>query len=139
MLQLEILEHCLNDQVDVLQLLPIGGGLEVAQKALYLFCRQAAAFDADLVVFLDDAQAAVESVFILIYKRDAKTGLSKAHSNAATHGARADNADVFDRLCLRASSHAVNLAGRSLSEKQVSQRGGLRVLHAGLKRPTLCG
>ena len=118
--------------------MPIGGGFEIAEKALYLFCRQAAPFDADLVVFLDDAQAAVEPIFVLIYKRDAKTGLSKAHSNAATHGARANNADVFDGLRLRAGSHAINLSGRSLSEKQVSQRGGLRVLHAGLKCPTLC-
>ena len=75
---------------------------------------------------------------ILIYERDAKTRLSKAHGNAATHGAGADNANVFHGLSLRADSHAINLARRALGEKQVPEGGGLRVLHAGLKRPTLC-
>ena len=73
--------------------------------------------------------AAIERLLRGLDDRDRDAGLQEVHRDAATHRARADDADLLDRAQRRALGDVIDLGGLALGEEQVALSGGLGAAH----------
>ena len=93
-----IFEHRLDDEVDVLEGLKIGGGVDLGQKRLFLLRGRFLAGDALVHEAFRVGLAAVGGFLRLVDEDHVHTGLGRDERDTGTHHARTKNTNLFNAL-----------------------------------------
>ncbi len=95
-LDVDIFVDGFDDHIDVRNI-GIVCGASNQRHALIDFLRaHATALNLDVVVFLDDAQAAIERFLVHFHRDDGNSNIEKGHGDAAAHGAAANDGCAGD-------------------------------------------
>ena len=129
LLDVHVLEHRLDDEVGVLQVVKAERRGEAAHARFDFLHREAALLGAVLVILADDGDAAVERLLLHFNDRHRNADAEEVHRDAAAHGAGADDADRFDRQRLHVRRQAVDLGGLALGEEDMALGGRLQPAH----------
>ena len=116
------LEHGLDDQVGVLDVVEPDHAVDQAHALGRGVGRNAAARRGRLVVLLHDAHAALELLLAGLDQRHRNAGIGERHRDAAAHGAGADDGDPLDIARLCPLGNAGDLGGFALGEEGVTLR-----------------
>ena len=119
------LEHGLDDQVSILDVLESDHAVDQCHPLGGRIRRNAAARRGGLVILLHHAHAALELLFAGLDQRHRNAGIGERHRDAAAHGAGADDGDALDVARLGAFGNAGDLGGLALGEERVALRLGL--------------
>mmetsp|Transcript_21061 Transcript_21061/g.81577 ORF Transcript_21061/g.81577 Transcript_21061/m.81577 type:complete len:639 (-) Transcript_21061:1062-2978(-) len=129
LLDADLLEHRLDDQVAVLEVVVAQRRAQQGHALGVLVFLQLALLDLGFVVLLDRGHATVEGFLLGLQDRDRQSGVQEIHRDAAAHGAGADDTDLGDAAQRRVLGHVGDLAGHALGEEQVAQGLGLGRQH----------
>src|SRR5690606_32280575 len=136
LLDCHVLEHGLDDQVDLLQLREVAHGPKTLHRCLHLFPVNLPARDATLEQLLYSCDAAAEACFILVEQTHAEPRRQAGLGYGAAHPTRADDGDarvIPHRRLLADTGHPGTCA---LCKERVSQALGLRRVLALLEKTT---
>ena len=122
LLDIHFLEHRLDDEVGVRDVVHIGAAGQQAHALLDVGLGHPAAGHRDVVVLLDRPEAAIQRLLRGLDDGDRDAGIGEVHRNAAAHGSGTDDGDLLDRARFRALRHVEHLGGLALGEEQVALR-----------------
>mmetsp|Transcript_56352 Transcript_56352/g.123234 ORF Transcript_56352/g.123234 Transcript_56352/m.123234 type:complete len:330 (+) Transcript_56352:234-1223(+) len=123
LLQIHNLGYSLDDHVHILEVCKVQGRLQQAVVLLIFLLAQLALLQASRPEGVDLLDAAVQPFLLGILQNHWNTLLNKAHCDASTHQARAQDANLLQRQ--RLLVHARDLLSQALGEEQMPQGGAL--------------
>ncbi len=125
LLDRDALEHRLDDNVGLSDIVVAADALDQPEPALHLDAREAAALDAGLVIAADAGETAGQRVLVDLEQFHRKAELGKAHGDAAAHRAGADDGRGFDRAQRRVARNVGQPRHLALGEEGIAQRARL--------------
>src|SRR5690606_33647581 len=129
LLDLHILEDCLNHEITIGNLVHVERAFEQAHALLDLFHREAALFGGVFVILADDRDAPVERFLLCLHDGDGNADIEEVHGNAAAHRTGTDNADLVDGDGGRVGGHIRNLPGLTLGKEDMALGSRLRACY----------
>ena len=123
------LEHSLNDEVRILDVLDADHTLDEAHALGRSVSGNTAACCSGIVVLLHDAEAALELFVASLDQRDGNSCVGKRHRDATTHGACANDRNALHVTALGAVGNARDFRRFTLGEECIALRLGLFAVH----------
>ena len=122
LLQVHVLEHGLDDDVDLVEAVVARRRRDEAQRSGHRLRRHLALRDRGLVVLPDRRHAAIDGGLIDVLQQHRDAGIGVRHRDAAAHRAGADDRRARDVLRRRVLRDVRNLRDLALGEEQMPQR-----------------
>ncbi|MGY4623404.1 hypothetical protein ACVWY3_001160 [Bradyrhizobium sp. USDA 4486] len=116
------LEHGLDDQVCVTQLLKTHGPIDQSNSAVHLGSRDSATGCSRFIILADIAQGARQDLVSDLDQSDRNPCVCKSHGDTSAHGSTSDDRHSLDHSRLGIERHSRDFPGFALGEEDVSLR-----------------
>ena len=130
LLQLHVLEHGFDDDVDLIEAVIGRRRRDERQRLFERLGRHASLRDRRFVVPADRRQAAIEGCVIDLLQQHRDPGICIRHRDAAAHRPGADDGGAGDAARRRVFGHVGNLGRFALGKEQMHHRARLGRQHA---------